>query len=52
MTEHGIKFLQDIDFVAQDLDRDAHDLSELDNFIIAFRQEFVERRVESADGDG
>ncbi len=52
MAEHGVELLQFADTGAQVVWRDGEAPGELENFMLGFRQEFMERRIEQADGDG
>ena len=52
MTEHRIELVQFGDPPPERVDRDSRGLGHLRNVVLALGQEFVQRRIEQADGDG
>ena len=51
MAEHRVELVQFADAPLQRLDRDAGGLGDLGDLLVRVRQEFVQRRIEQADGD-
>ena len=52
VTHHRIEFMQRIDDILNAARRLVHGLCEQRNFIFRMRHEFVQRRIEEANGDG
>src|SRR5262247_964694 len=52
MTKHRIEFMQNVNFVAQHVNRYAHDMSQFDDLVVGLRQKFMKRRIKSANSYG